>query len=60
MFWAGKDVLLHYYLGMAYEESNWNDKAVEQYSKFLNQWNEASTEIDELKDARKRIDRFLN
>ena len=55
MYWAGRDVLIYYYLGLAYEESNWHDKAVENYQKFINQWKEASTEIDELTDAKQRI-----
>jgi tetratricopeptide (TPR) repeat protein len=47
-----------YLLGQAYEKSNWNEKAVEQYEKFVDIWKDARPPIPEVEDAKKRLDRL--
>lgn len=46
---------IHYWLGRAYEGSNWNEKAIEQYERFLYIWRDADENILELHDAKKRL-----
>ncbi|MBD3258421.1 protein kinase [candidate division GN15 bacterium] len=46
---------LHYWLGIAYEQSGWNDKAVEQYRTFLDIWKDADPDRQEVDDARTRL-----
>lgn len=52
------DVKVHYYLGLAYEKSNWYDKAIEQYKTFLNIWQNADPGIEAVEDARTRLARL--
>jgi len=54
-FWGNFSTLAHYWLGLAYEESGWNDKAVEQYETFLDIWRDADPGITEVEDAKKRL-----
>jgi tetratricopeptide (TPR) repeat protein len=49
---------LSYYLGIAYEESRWYDKAAEQYRVFLDNWREADSNLVGIKDARSRLARL--
>jgi tetratricopeptide (TPR) repeat protein len=51
-------VKCHYLLGMAYEESGWTDKAIEQYEEFLDIWRDADPGIEEIEDARERLARL--
>jgi tetratricopeptide (TPR) repeat protein len=51
-------VKTHYQLGVAYESSGWNSKAVEQYEKFLGIWRDADPGISEVVDARERLARL--
>jgi tetratricopeptide (TPR) repeat protein/predicted Ser/Thr protein kinase len=51
-------VKAHYLLGNAYEKSGWNNKAIEQYEKFLDIWKEADPGIPEIEDARRRLARL--
>jgi tetratricopeptide (TPR) repeat protein len=51
-------VRCHYYLGLAYERSGWNRKAVEQYEEFLEIWKEADSALVEVGDARKRLEKL--
>jgi len=51
-------VLIHYYLGIAYENSGWNDRAAEQYEKFLGLWHKADPNLKEIADARNRLMRL--
>ncbi len=44
-----------YYLGQAYEKSNWNDKAIEQYEKFVDIWKDAQPPVPEVEDAKTRL-----
>ncbi len=53
--WQIWDVLSHYYLGLAYERSNWYDKAVEQYELFDSIWKNADRELREIYDVQKRL-----
>jgi len=48
-------VRLHYWLGQAYEQSGWNDKAGDEYRKFLDIWKNADPGIKEVADAKKRL-----
>jgi len=49
------DVLMNYYLGIAYEESHWYDKAIESYEIFLDYWGDCDPQIKEVVDARHRL-----
>jgi tetratricopeptide (TPR) repeat protein len=51
-------VLAHYYLGLAFEKSGWDDKATKQYERFLEIWNDADPGIPEIEDARQRLARL--
>ncbi len=55
--WAVK---AYYYLGLAYEMSGWNDKAIEQYETFLDIWKNADRGIEEIVDAGERLARLKN
>lgn len=46
---------MHYYLGIAYEESQMHDKAVQQYQTFLDIYKNADPEIPNLTDAAARL-----
>ncbi len=54
------NVKVHYYLGIAYEESNWNEKAIEQYQMFLNIWKNADPGIGAVTDAKARLARLIS
>jgi tetratricopeptide (TPR) repeat protein len=49
-------VKTYYLLGMAYEASGWNEKAIEQYETFLEIWTDADPGIEAVKDARARLE----
>jgi len=51
-------VRAHYYLGLAYERSGWNRKAMGQYEEFLDIWREADPALVEIKDARERLEKL--
>jgi serine/threonine protein kinase/tetratricopeptide (TPR) repeat protein len=53
--WAVK---AHYLLGLAYEKSGWNKKAIEQYEEFLEIWKDADLGIPEVEDATQRLARL--
>ena len=44
-----------YFLGIAYEKSGWNKKAIEQYEKYLKNMKDADPGIPEVKDAKERL-----
>ena len=44
-----------YQLGIAYEQSGWNTKAVAEYQKFLDLWQNADDGLPEVEDAKKRL-----
>jgi tetratricopeptide (TPR) repeat protein len=50
--WAVK---AYYLLGLAYEKSGWNKKAIEKYEEFLEIWKDADPGIPEVEDAKERI-----
>jgi len=52
MVWAVK---AYYLLGLAYEKSGWNSKAIEQYEEFLRIWKDADAGIAEVEDAKHRL-----
>jgi tetratricopeptide (TPR) repeat protein len=45
----------HYYLGLAYERSGWEDRARARYLEFLRRWGDAEPEPPEVIDARARL-----
>ena len=55
VIWA---VETNYYLGIAYERSGWNDKAIEQYETFLDIWKNADPGIESIEDAKARLARL--
>jgi len=44
-----------YFLGLSYEKSGWNKKAIEKYEEFLDIWKEADAGITEVEDAKERL-----
>jgi len=48
-------VLCYYYLGRAYEESGWANKAIDQYERFLEIWKDADQGIREVNDTKNRL-----
>jgi len=53
--WAVK---AYYLMGLAYEKSGWNRKAIEKYEEFLEIWKNADAGITEVSDARQRLARL--
>ncbi|MGB8656999.1 MAG: protein kinase [Candidatus Zixiibacteriota bacterium] len=53
--WAVK---AYYLLGLAYEKSGWNKKAIEKYEEFLNIWKNADPGIPEVEDAKQRLQKL--
>jgi hypothetical protein len=51
-------VRAHYYLGLAYERSGWNRKAMEQYEEFLDIWKDAHPALPEVEDASERLEKL--
>jgi len=51
-------VKAHYLLGLAYEKSGWNKKAIEQYEEFLEIWKDADPGIPEVEDAKERLEKL--
>ncbi|MEE9268787.1 MAG: protein kinase [Candidatus Krumholzibacteria bacterium] len=49
-------VLVYYYAGLAYQDSGMNVKAVAQFERFLDIWKDADPGIEEMADARRRLD----
>ena len=49
---------VHYYLGQAYEETGWTDKAIEQYETFLDIWKNADEGLKSVEDAKRRLARL--
>ncbi|MCI0329596.1 MAG: protein kinase, partial [candidate division Zixibacteria bacterium] len=48
-------VKAYYLLGLAYEKSGWNQKAIEKYQEFLEIWKNADPGIAEVADAKVRL-----
>jgi serine/threonine protein kinase/predicted Zn-dependent protease len=48
-------VKTYYLLGLAYDKSGWNKKAIEQYEEFLDIWKNADPGIKEVDDAKERL-----
>ncbi len=48
----------YYSLGIAYEMSGWNEKAMEQYEIFLDIWKDADPGLKSVEDARARLERL--
>ena len=53
-FYAIWAVKAYYLLGLAYERSGWDKKAIEQYEEFLEIWKDADPGIPEVEDAKQR------
>jgi tetratricopeptide (TPR) repeat protein len=52
---AIRAVKAHYLLGLAYEKSGWNKKAIDKYVEFLDIWRDADPGIPEVEDAKRRL-----
>ena len=50
----------HYRLAVLYEQKGLKDKAIMQYKKFLELWNEADKNLPEPIDAKKRLKRLID
>jgi len=48
----------YYLLGLAYEKSGWNKRAIEKYEEFLDIWKDADPGIKEVEDAKARLARL--
>jgi len=48
-------VKAYYLLGLAYEKSGWNKKAIAQYEEFLDIWKNADPGIKEVEDAKEKL-----
>jgi len=53
--WTDWSAQAHYQLGLAYEDSGWRDRAIEQYRIFLDLWSEADIKFPQIDDARNRL-----
>ena len=53
--WRTEAVKAYYLLGLAYEKSGWNKKAIEKYEEFLDIWKSADPGIPEVADAKERL-----
>ena len=53
--WVTMAVKAYYLLGLAYEKSGWNKKAIEKYEEFLDIWKNADPGIPEVQDAKERL-----
>jgi len=51
-------VKAYYILGLAYEKSGWDKKAIEKYEEFLEIWKDADPGIPEVQDAKERLRRL--
>jgi tetratricopeptide (TPR) repeat protein len=51
-------VKCYYLLGLAYEKSGWNKKAIERYEEFLDIWKDADPGIPEVEDAKQRLEKL--
>ena len=49
-------VRTHYFLGRAYEESGWREKAIEQYALLLDTWKDADPGIPVVGETRRRLE----
>ncbi len=58
--WSFNAVKAYYLLGLAYEKSGWNKKAIEQYEEFLDIWKDADPGIPEVVDAKERLKKLKN
>jgi len=47
-----------YFLGICYEKSGWDNKAIEKYEEFLEIWKDADPGIPEVEDAKERMKRL--
>ncbi len=57
-FYSIKAVQIYYLLGLAYEKSGWDQKAIEKYEEFLDIWKNADPGIKEIDDAKARLARL--
>jgi tetratricopeptide (TPR) repeat protein len=47
-----------YFLGVCYEKSGWERRAIEKYEEFLEIWKDADPGIPEVEDARERLEKL--
>jgi len=58
VFFAIWAVKAYYLLGLAYEKSGWDKKAIEQCEEFLEIWKDADPGIPEVEDAKERLEKL--
>ncbi|MDH3891890.1 MAG: FlgO family outer membrane protein [candidate division Zixibacteria bacterium] len=58
LYWGAFNVRTYYYLGRAYEQSHWYERAIAQYRTFLELWGSGDEDIEEINDARERLARL--
>ena len=51
-------VKAYYLLGLVYEKSGWQDKAIENFKEFLDIWKNADPGLPEVADARQRLEKL--
>jgi tetratricopeptide (TPR) repeat protein len=56
IFLPVESVRAYYVLGAAYQEAGKNDDAIEQFRTFLEIWKDADPELEEVSDAKKRLE----
>ena len=57
-YYGIQSVTSYYYLGLAYEQMGQSEKAIANYSEFLNLWKNAEPGLEKLDDARQRLARL--
>lgn len=55
VFWLIRSARSHNYLGWAYKEFGWTEKAVVQYEKLIELWKNADQVFDIYEDAKLRL-----
>ncbi len=59
-YWMTEGVMIHYWLGRAFEASGWNDRATDQYRTFLGILEHADPNLINVDDARSRMARLTH
>jgi len=55
VFWSIWNAKTYYYLGIAYETSNWREKAIAQYETLLNMRKDTNHESEMIRDVTRRL-----
>lgn len=60
LYYSPIDIENYYLLGRLYEDSHWNQKAIEQYQLVLTHWGTNDSKIEFVEDARQRLEKLQN